>query len=276
MHEPHIEALITEASETHDDFLLDIGANIGMTSSLVGRRFKRVDCVEPNELVVNILKTNLAMNLSATEHEVHAVGLGKEDGVLTLRVPPDNFGGAYVEDGNPQFDGATLKQHGNAFQDRSQHLALDVKIREAGSWLGDRFAVLEAAGLRRGVIKIDVEGYEEVIFEKIIEKISAGSGAVVIMENWFDNFPVSKFQSQTHRLEWFYVHKRRRLLHSIPFKLLGLSSSYDKVVAPLDENTSKPHDVIRDQPEGLKWRMPWPWRQRHLTMPAVVSIDSMW
>ena len=105
MHEPHIEALITEASATHGDFLLDIGANIGMTSALVGRRFKRVDCVEPNELVVNILKTNLAMNLSATEHEVHAVGLGKEDGVLTLRVPPDNFGGAYVEAGNPQFDG---------------------------------------------------------------------------------------------------------------------------------------------------------------------------
>ncbi|MGB1826563.1 MAG: hypothetical protein ACPHLN_08970, partial [Candidatus Puniceispirillaceae bacterium] len=37
MHEPHIEALITEASATHGDFLLDIGANIGMTSALVGR-----------------------------------------------------------------------------------------------------------------------------------------------------------------------------------------------------------------------------------------------
>ena len=40
---------------------------------------------------MNILKTNLAMNLSATEHEVHAVGLGKEDGVLTLRVPLDTW-----------------------------------------------------------------------------------------------------------------------------------------------------------------------------------------
>ena len=132
MHEPHIEALITEASATHGDFLLDIGANIGMTSALVGRRFARVDCVEPNELVVNILKTNLAMNLSATDHEVHAVGLGKADGVLTLRVPPDNFGGAYVEDGNPQFDGETAARHSNQFSDRSDHLALDVVIREAG------------------------------------------------------------------------------------------------------------------------------------------------
>ncbi|GIS13140.1 MAG: hypothetical protein CM15mP115_22910 [Alphaproteobacteria bacterium] len=47
------------------------------------------------------------MNLSLPNPGVHAGGLGKEDGVLTLRVPPDNFGGAYVEDGNPQFDGET-------------------------------------------------------------------------------------------------------------------------------------------------------------------------
>lgn len=244
MHEPHIEALITEASATHGDFLLDIGANIGMTSALVGRRFRRVDCVEPNELVVNILKTNLAMNLSATEHEVHAVGLGKEDGVLTLRVPPDNFGGAYVEDGNPQFDGETAARHSNQFSDRSDHLALDVVIREAGQWLDGRFAALREAGLSKGVIKIDVEGYEEVIFGKIIETLPADFSAVVVMENWFDRFPVSRFSSARHSLAWYYVQKRRRILHSIPFKLLGLSSSYDQVVAPLDDDTKSPHDVI--------------------------------
>ena len=244
MHEPHIEALITEASVTHGDFLLDIGANIGMTSSLVGRRFRRVDCVEPNELVVNILKTNLAMNLSATGHEVHPVGLGKEDGVLTLRVPPDNFGGAYVVDGNPQFDGETAARHSNQFSDCSDHLALDVVIREAGKWLDGRFEALQEAGLSKGVIKIDVEGYEEVIFGKIIETLPADFSAVVVMENWFDRFPVSRFSSARHSLAWYYVQKRRRILHSIPFKLLGLSSSYDQVVAPLDDDTKSPHDVI--------------------------------
>ena len=244
MHEPHIEALITEASATHGDFLLDIGANIGMTSALVGRRFARVDCVEPNELVVNILKTNLAMNLSATDHEVHAIGLGKADGVLTLRVPPDNFGGAYVEDGNPQFDGETAARHSNQFDDRSGHLALDVVIREAGQWLDGRFAALREAGLSKGVIKIDVEGYEEVIFGKIIEMLPADFSAVVVMENWFDRFPVSHFSSARHSLAWYYVQKRRRILHSIPFKLLGLSSSYDQVVAPLDDDTKSPHDMI--------------------------------
>ena len=42
--------------------------------------------LKPNKLVVNILKTNLTMKLSARQNEVHAVGLGKEDGLLTLCV----------------------------------------------------------------------------------------------------------------------------------------------------------------------------------------------
>ena len=35
-HEPHLEALFCALAKTHDDFLLDIGANIGMTSVKAG------------------------------------------------------------------------------------------------------------------------------------------------------------------------------------------------------------------------------------------------
>ena len=123
-------------------------------------------------------------------------------------------------------------------------MALDVVIREAGKWLDGRFATLRGAGLSRGVIKIYVEGYEEVIFGKIIETLPADFSAVVVMVNWFDRFPVSRFLSAGHSLAWYYVRKRRRILHSIPFKLLGLCSSYDQLVAPLDDDTKSPHDVI--------------------------------
>ena len=98
--------------------------------------------------------------------------------------------------------------------------------------------------MSKGVIKIDVEGYEEVIFGKIIEKLPADFSAVVVMENWIDRFQVLRFLSAGHSLAWYYVRKRRRILHSIPFKLLGLSSSYDQAVAPLDDDTKSPHDVI--------------------------------
>ena len=77
-----------------------------------------------------------------------------------------------------------------------------------------------------------------------MSRILATVSAVVVMENWFDRFPVSRFSSATHSLSWYYVRKRRRILHSIPFKLLGLSSSYDQVVARLDDDTESPHDVI--------------------------------
>ena len=82
------------------------------------------------------------------------------------------------------------------------------------------------------------------IFGKIIETLPADFSVVVVMENRFDRFPVSRFSSARHSLACYYVRKRRRILHSIPFKLLGLSSSYDQVVAPLGDDTKSPHDVI--------------------------------
>ena len=100
-----------------------------------------------------------------------------------------------------------------------------------------RFAALREAGFRKGVIKIDVEGYEEVIFGKIIETLPADFSVVSVMKNWFDRFPVSRFSSARHSLAWYYVQKRRRILHSIPFNLLGISSSYDQVGSPLDDDT---------------------------------------
>ena len=72
--------------------------------------------------------------------------------------------------------------------------------------------------------KCFVEGYEEVIFGKMIVTLPADFSAVVVMENWFDRFPVSRFSSARHALAWYYLRKRWRIFHSIPFKLLGLSS----------------------------------------------------
>ena len=166
VHEPHIEKLIVEASAAHRGFFLDIGANIGMTSAFVGRQFARVDCVEPNELVMNILKTNLAMNFPATDLEIHAMGFEEEDAVLKLRVPADDFGGAYVETANPQFENETSSQHSNHFGDRAGHFALDVTIKEVGCWLRSQVRSAPRGRFAARVVKIDVEGYEEIIFDQ--------------------------------------------------------------------------------------------------------------
>ena len=56
------------------------------------------------KLVVNILKTNLAMNCPLPNMRSMLSAAG--GWCAHLRVPPDNFGGAYVEDGNRN-DGET-------------------------------------------------------------------------------------------------------------------------------------------------------------------------
>jgi len=55
-HEDDVESVIRWAARNgHGDFLIDIGANIGLTSCLVGDCFSAVRCYEPNPLAFAIL-----------------------------------------------------------------------------------------------------------------------------------------------------------------------------------------------------------------------------
>ena len=61
-HEGLLTKFISNSAENGmSDFLIDIGANIGLTSCKNGNGFQKVYCFEPNPLCVNILKTNLAI-----------------------------------------------------------------------------------------------------------------------------------------------------------------------------------------------------------------------
>ena len=242
-HEPHIEKLINGFADRFGGFLLDIGANIGLTSCMTGKNFRRVDCVEPNDLIANILETNLAINLPDKPTAVHRVGLGEEDGGAVLKIPFENYGGAFVKDGNTHFDTARVKRL--ALERKSlEVIERHVEIREAYGWLQKMFRQYAKEGLERGVIKIDIEGHEEFVFKAILKVLPKNFGVVVVMENWFDRFTVTSFESRTHMLEWHYIRKRLRPLHSIPFKLLGLSNSYVSELNPLDDDTENPHDVV--------------------------------
>ena len=243
-HEAHIEKLIQEGSESYNGFFLDLGANVGLTSALVGNRFKSIDCVEPNELVFNILKTNLALHLVPETYHCHMIGLGKKDEELKLLVPKDNFGGAFIESGNDIVDIKKAEAANNKHFDKDNFAEIKITVRNAESWLGNYFSELQKDGLTSGIIKIDVEGYEGLIFERILKTLPENFYALIIMENWFDRFPIEKFASSSHDFKWFYFRKIKRIFHSIPFKILGLSSSYRLELHPLTGKTAQPHDVI--------------------------------
>ena len=236
-HESLIEKLIETTSADHPHFFLDLGANIGLTSSLVGNSFQRVDCVEPNELVFNILKTNLAMNLETDNYHCHMIGLGQKDETLKLMVPKDNFGGAFIEKNNEIVST-------NQTELSENFLEVQIKVVNSKNWLQNYFSTMKSHNLTKGVVKIDVEGYEGIIFESLIASLPKNFELLVKMENWFQHFPIKKFKSSNHKLSWYYFKMKKRLLHSTPSKLLGLSSSYRSELEELTEFSKNPHDIV--------------------------------
>ena len=235
-HEAHLESFFRQAAQTHQDFFLDIGANIGLTSGLVGDQFTYVDCVEPNELVLNILKTNLALNLTKARLSIHHLALAKEAGDLSLTVPLDNFGGAYIAQDNPQFASG---QH--AFSEQQKVFTTSVRAENAEVWLKAKFQDYQEKKLSKGVIKIDVEGYDQFILQSIFNTLPEQLSVIIVLENWFKYFPVSDFTS-SHRLSWFHFKKQLNLWHSIVSKLLGGHSTYAYKMVPLTDETYKPRD----------------------------------
>ena len=113
IHEGPLTKFIGNSAENGmSDFLIDIGANIGLTSCQNGNGFKKVYCFEPNPLCLNILKTNLAISLGKGDFKIFDFALGDEDGEFDLYVPKHNWGGAFVKDGNDYADDVLGKKDG--------------------------------------------------------------------------------------------------------------------------------------------------------------------
>ena len=236
-HEPHLEKLIKNLTPKYGDFLLDLGANVGLTSALVGKNFKTIDCVEPNEIVVNILKSNLALNIPKSNYQIHQIALGTKNETLNLTIPTDNFGGAFL---NNKQNNKNNDRKPFPISKKSTQIKTKVKVKSAQIWMKNYFATISKLKYKKGIIKIDVEGYETPIIKAIIQNLPKNMSIVMITENWFKQFKPENYPATHHDINWFYIHKKKRYLHSIPFKLLGLSSSYKHELRPLTSQTNSP------------------------------------
>lgn len=236
-HEPHLEALFSELAKTHRDFLIDIGANIGMTSVMVGHAFEVIHCVEPNKTISKILDVNIMLAGLQNRTSIHEVGLGYETKVEKLRIPRSNFGGAYVLDGNAYSD---IEVAGH--REQSEEIVQDIEIIEAGHWIKKIFA--SNPNWKNGVIKIDVEGFEHHIFKALLRHVPKGVSVVIIMENFLEKIDFQRHTSKNHELEWFGFYKQKMYFKSFLFKLLGMSSYYKQAVAKIEKHEKAPHDLI--------------------------------
>lgn len=187
-HEVDVEEVILWAANSgHQDFLIDIGANIGLTSCLCGNKFKNVFCYEPNPLAFKILEVNTKVALGADCNvQLFNFAIGSEDSVVDLIIPKNNWGGAYIVQGNSYDEKTLLKKDGYSSFDPDNYLRESVTIRPGADVLKNIFEALASKGGTRGVIKIDAEGYEIQILQALSEAVrlhAAGFEMVVVFEN---------------------------------------------------------------------------------------------
>ena len=136
--DPKISATITRLTRPGDT-ALDIGGNLGVTSAFFARAVGpggRVHVFEPNPDLVARLEAAKA-RAGASPITLHPIGLGDEEGRLTLSAPSENAGKGTLTDAG--FEGGVSHQ--------VEVRRLDAYMAEIGETAAD-------------VVKIDVEGFE--------------------------------------------------------------------------------------------------------------------
>lgn len=194
IHEEHIcNSIKHYAEEGYKDFLIDIGANIGLTSCQSGREFSEIHMFEPNPLCCKILEVNTSIGLEPAKVTIHKYGLGAENKSCLLTIPKHNWGGAFIKDDINSYTKEILSlKDGLKNFDSNNYLEIEITIKDTEQELKGIFESLSKRGLHRGVIKIDVEGYEESVLIGIAKSIPKNIQAVIFFESWDKNFNLKK------------------------------------------------------------------------------------
>jgi len=190
IHEPGITEVVSHFCENgFSDFLIDVGANIGLTTCQNGNSFSKIICFEPNPLCVHILKVNTEIAITKSVVEINEYGLGSEMGTYELWVPKHNWGGAFVvTDQNAYSDDILASKDGFSNVDKNNYSVKPIDIRSSESILTEKFADLINLGLTSGIVKIDVEGMEMPVIAGLARALPAVCNIVIVFENWDANF----------------------------------------------------------------------------------------
>jgi len=189
-HEIRVKELINQSAKNgHQDFLIDIGANIGLSACQSGDLFKEVHCYEPNPDCFNILEVNTRISLSKCKLHLNRFGLGAEKAEKTLYVPKGNWGGGFIHDENNSYKDDQLgSKDGYQGFNPNNYNQTTIAIEPAKETLEALFKDLESKGLRKGFIKIDVEGYEPLIVRAIADSIPDNFSAIILFEYFTPQF----------------------------------------------------------------------------------------
>lgn len=188
------------AANGYGDFLLDIGANIGLSACQSGIGFQEIHLFEPNPDALHILKVNVRIALGSRKVHIHEYGLGAQSEVLKLFIPRGNWGGAFIRSVHNAYDDLLLSnKDGYSRFDPANYDAVEVQIEPAAVVLGSLLGALSERGLRRGVVKIDIEGFERLVTHALIQSTPPSTELFVIFENWRQASPSADLTSSAAR-----------------------------------------------------------------------------
>ena len=189
-HEVRIREFIDHsAMNGYQDFLLDIGANIGLSACQSGNLFTEVHCYEPNPDCFSILSVNTRISLSKCKLHLNQFGLGAERAENMLYVPKENWGGGFIHDKNNSYQDDQLgSKDGYEGFDPNNYNLIPIKIEPAKETLDRLFKELASRNLTKGFIKIDVEGYEPLIVKSIAESLPDNFKVIILFECFIKGF----------------------------------------------------------------------------------------
>lgn len=197
IHEPVLTRLIQYfAYSGYGDFLLDIGANIGLTSCQNGKDFKQIHLFEPNPLCQKIAEVNLTSTLGTQTWILHPFGLGSADYQGKLVLPRANWGGGWIESPDQSYSKQTLLgKEGAVTYKTKDYIELEVQIKSTGPILADIFQSLSKNGLRTGVVKIDIEGMEPCVLDGIAKVLPRDMKVMIVFESFNEDLDLSNLLS---------------------------------------------------------------------------------
>jgi FkbM family methyltransferase len=242
VHESVITSLIASwAKNGYNNFLLDIGANIGLTSCQNGNEFSEIHMFEPNPLCQHILEVNTALMLTKPTITIHRFALGQEDKKARLMVPRYNWGGGYIDDHINSYDRNTLIGKDGFYEyNIENYLSFDINIQNTKKILTSVFADLVIKGLTKGVIKIDIEGYEPIAIKGIAQSLPNEMECYIVFESFNEFLDISEILNQFNgRAKAYKVLEVKPWKQKWP-KLLKLIFSFfnDKISWKVDYNIS--------------------------------------
>jgi FkbM family methyltransferase len=223
------------------DFFIDIGANIGLTSCQNGSDFEEVHMFEPNNLCCNILEVNANIALDSSKFKIYRYGLGEKDKQCILTVPKHNWGGAFIRDENNSYSDSILaSKDGFKNIDRKEYFDVEIKIKNSENELKNIFSHMISKGLKKGIIKIDVEGYEETVLIGIANALPKDIMIVILFESWDKSFNISKIVDAFDRVVFVkkitrYVPWNAKSPKLIKFASLFLKPFFKTKITTIDD-----------------------------------------